>query len=239
MIRELSVNRATLDKQPAEVARMFDGVARRYDLTNTVLSFGLDRRWRRRTRQCLQLAPGDRVLDVAAGTGVSTAELGRGGVRAVACDFSLGMLRAGRAHRRRRTLPFVAGDAMHLPFADAAFDAAVISFGLRNVADVAATLREMRRVVRPGGRLVICEFGRPRWRAFRYVYLNYLMRALPWLAGRVSSNAEAYVYLAESIRSWPAQEALAATVADAGWTSVRHRNLTGGIVALHMAERPD
>jgi demethylmenaquinone methyltransferase/2-methoxy-6-polyprenyl-1,4-benzoquinol methylase len=232
------VNRATLDKQPVDVARMFDGVARRYDLTNTVLSFGLDRRWRRRVRQCLQLGRGQRVLDLAAGTAVSTVELTRGGVYAVACDFSLGMLRTGRAHRHRRRLPYVAGDATRLPFADATFDAVVISFGLRNVADVPAALREMARVVRPGGRLVICEFSRPRWRPFRYVYLNYLMRALPWLAARVSSNAEAYAYLAESIRAWPAQDALAATVADAGWTAVRHRDLTGGIVALHMAERP-
>jgi demethylmenaquinone methyltransferase/2-methoxy-6-polyprenyl-1,4-benzoquinol methylase len=217
---------------------MFDGVARRYDLTNTVLSFGLDRRWRRRARQCLQLECGQRVLDLAAGTAVSTVELARGGVHAVACDFSLGMLRTGRAHRRRRRLPYVAGDATRLPFADAAFDAVVISFGLRNIADVPAALREMARVVRPGGRLVICEFSKPRWRPFRYVYLNYVMRALPWLAARVSSNAEAYAYLAESIRAWPAQEALAAAVADAGWMAVRHRNLTGGIVALHMAERP-
>jgi len=218
---------------------MFDGVARRYDVTNTVLSFGLDRRWRRRTRQCLELERGQRVLDLAAGTAVSTVELSRGGVDAVACDFSLGMLRAGRSRRHRRRLRFVAGDATRLPFADAAFDAVVISFGLRNVADVPAALSEMARVVRPGGRLVICEFSRPRWRPFRYVYLNYLMRALPWLARRVSSNADAYVYLAESIRAWPAQDELAATVAAAGWTHVRYRNLTGGIVALHMAERSE
>jgi demethylmenaquinone methyltransferase/2-methoxy-6-polyprenyl-1,4-benzoquinol methylase len=230
------VSRATLDKQPHEVARMFDGVARRYDLTNTVLSFAQDRRWRRSTRHCLQLQPGDRVLDLAAGTGVSTVELARGGATAVACDFSLGMLRAGRS---RRAVPFVAGDALHLPFRDASFDAAVISFGLRNVADVPRALGEMARVVRPGGRLVICEFSRPTWPPFRVVYLNYLMRALPWLAKRVSSNADAYVYLAESIRAWPAQEELAATVAAAGWVDVRYRNLTGGIVALHVAGRPD
>jgi demethylmenaquinone methyltransferase/2-methoxy-6-polyprenyl-1,4-benzoquinol methylase len=232
------VSRATLDKRPREVAEMFDGVARRYDLTNTVLSFGRDRHWRRRTRQCLQVGPGQRVLDLAAGTGVSTVELARAGALAVACDFSLGMLRAGRAHKKRRRLPFIAGDAMHLPFADAVFDAVVISFGLRNVADVPQALREMARVVRPGGHLVICEFSRPRFAPFRYVYLNYLMRALPWVARRVSSNADAYVYLAESIRAWPDQDALAAIIAGAGWTAVRHRNLTGGIVALHMAERP-
>jgi demethylmenaquinone methyltransferase/2-methoxy-6-polyprenyl-1,4-benzoquinol methylase len=235
------VSRATLDKQPREVAQMFDGVARRYDLTNTVLSFGQDRRWRRRTRQSLELQPGQWVLDLAAGTGVSTVEIGRGGARAVACDFSLGMLRAGRGNRRRRdAVPFVAGDATRLPFATGAFDAATISFGLRNVSDVRQALDELARVVRPGGRLVVCEFSQPTWRPFRLVYLNYLMRALPWVARRVSSNAEAYVYLAESIRAWPAQQALAAAIAAAGWRDVRYRNLTGGIVALHTAtRRPD
>jgi demethylmenaquinone methyltransferase / 2-methoxy-6-polyprenyl-1,4-benzoquinol methylase len=231
------MTRASLDKRPREVARMFDGVARRYDVTNTVLSFGLDRRWRRRTRQCVQLTRGQRVLDLAAGTGVSTVELGRGGVVAIACDFSLGMLRAGRSHPRRRWVPYVAGDATHLPFADASFDAVVISFGLRNVVDVPAALREMSRVARPGGHLVICEFSRPTWPPFRKLYLNYLMRALPAVSRRVASNAEAYVYLAESIRAWPAQDELAASIAANGWKAVRYRNLTGGIVALHMAER--
>ncbi len=217
---------------------MFDGVARRYDLTNTVLSFGQDRRWRRRTRQCLELTRGQSVLDLAAGTGVSTVEMARGGMHAVACDFSLGMLQAGRAQRRRRRMRFVAGDATRLPFADAGFDAVTISFGLRNVVDVPAALREMARVVRPGGRLVICEFSRPTWTPFRVLYLNYLMRALPWVASRVSSNAAAYVYLAESIRAWPAQHELASLIAANGWVDVRHRNLTGGVVALHMADRP-
>jgi demethylmenaquinone methyltransferase/2-methoxy-6-polyprenyl-1,4-benzoquinol methylase len=231
------MSRAALDKKPTDVAHMFDGVARRYDVTNTVLSAGQDHRWRRRTRQCLELQPGQRVLDLAAGTGVSTAELQRSGAYAVACDFSIGMLRAGRARKERRDVPFIAGDALHLPFADASFDAATISFGLRNVADVPRALRELARVVRPGGRLVVCEFSRPVFAPVRVIYLNYLMRALPWIARRVASNPDAYVYLAESIRAWPAQDELARVIAAAGWRDVRWRNLSGGIVALHLAER--
>jgi len=231
------MTRAGLDKKPRDVAAMFDGVARRYDVTNTVLSGGQDRRWRRLTRQTLELAPGERVLDLAAGTGVSTAELAQSGASAIACDFSLGMLRAGLARRSRGRLPFVAGDATQLPFADGVFDAVTISFGLRNVADVDRALAESFRVTKPGGRLVICEFSRPVWRPFRFVYLNYLMSALPAIAKRVSSNPEAYTYLAESIRSWPAQDALARQVAAAGWTRVSYRNLSGGIVALHRAIR--
>lgn len=216
---------------------MFDAVARRYDLTNTVLSGGQDRHWRQRTREVLELQPGEKVLDLAAGTGVSTLELARSGAYAVACDFSLGMLRAGRAREDRKLIPFVAGDALNLPFADAVFDAATISFGLRNVADVDRALSEMARVVRPGGRLVICEFSQPTWRPFRAVYLNYLMRALPAIARRVSSSPEAYVYLAESIRGWLSQQELSDKIQAAGWCKVGYRNLTGGVVALHRGTR--
>jgi demethylmenaquinone methyltransferase/2-methoxy-6-polyprenyl-1,4-benzoquinol methylase len=233
------MSRAALDKQPRAVAAMFDGVARRYDITNTLMSLGQDHRWRHRTVQALELRPGDRVLDLAAGTGVSTVELATSGAFAIGCDFSLGMLRAGRARPDRRHVPLVAGDALHLPFADAAFDAVTISFGLRNIADVDRALEEMARVVRPGGRLVICEFSRPTFSPFRRIYLNYLMRAMPAIARRVSSNPEAYVYLAESIRSWSPQLALARRVAAAGWVDVHWRNLSGGIVAIHRAVRQD
>jgi demethylmenaquinone methyltransferase/2-methoxy-6-polyprenyl-1,4-benzoquinol methylase len=226
-----------LDKRPREVAAMFDEVARRYDLANTVLSLGLDRRWRRSARHVLQLRPGQRVLDLAAGTGVFTAELADTGAWAVGCDFSLGMLHAGRAHKHRREIDFVAGDAVRLPFADASFDAISISFGLRNVCDVPGTLAEMARVVRPGGKLVICEFSRPVFRPLRVLYSKYLMRLLPWVARRVASSPDAYVYLAESIREWPAQEQLGRMIADAGWGHVRYRNLSFGIVALHRADR--
>ena len=233
----VTMSRATLDKAPRDVAAMFDGVARRYDVTNSLLSLGQDQHWRHRTRQSLELARGARILDLASGTGVSTEELARSGAYAVGCDFSLGMLRAGRMRTERRTLPFVAGDALCLPFRDEAFDAATISFGLRNVADPDQALREMARVVRPGGRLVVCEFSRPTFGPFRRVYLNYLMRALPAIARVVSSNPDAYVYLAESIRAWPDQRGLAARIGGAGWERVAWRNLTGGIVALHRAQR--
>jgi demethylmenaquinone methyltransferase/2-methoxy-6-polyprenyl-1,4-benzoquinol methylase len=225
--------RADLDKRPAEVAAMFDRVARRYDVTNTVLSGGLDASWRRATRHALGARAGATVLDVAAGTAVSTVELASDGVRAIACDFSQGMLRAGAA----RPVPKVAGDAMALPFADASVDGVVISFGLRNVADPDAALREFLRVTRPGGTLVVCEFSRPTWPLFRTVYLEYLMRALPRIARTVSSNPDAYVYLAESIRAWPGQAQLAGRLQDAGWADVAWRDLTGGIVALHRGRR--
>jgi demethylmenaquinone methyltransferase / 2-methoxy-6-polyprenyl-1,4-benzoquinol methylase len=212
---------------------MFDRVARRYDVTNTVLSAGLDASWRRATREALGARPGQTVLDVAAGTAVSTVELAADGVTAIACDFSQGMLRAGAS----RAVPKVAGDAMALPLADESVDGVVISFGLRNVADPDAALREFRRVTRPGGTLVICEFSSPTWTPFRTVYTEYLMKALPRIARTVSSNPEAYVYLAESIRAWPDQGALAGRVRDAGWGDVAWHNLTGGIVALHRARR--
>ncbi|MGH4023864.1 MAG: demethylmenaquinone methyltransferase [Pseudonocardiaceae bacterium] len=228
------MSRAGLDKDPRDVAAMFDGVARRYDLTNTVLSFGHDRRWRRRTRVALGAGSGERVLDLAAGTAVSTVELAGTGAWCVAADFSLGMLRVGR----RRNVPLVGADALRLPFADGVFDAVTMSFGLRNVADPDAALAELARVTRPGGRLVICEFSTPTWRVFRTVYLEYLMRALPAIARRVSSNPDAYVYLAESVRAWPDQSALAARIAAAGWGEVEWRDLTGGIVALHRAVKP-
>jgi demethylmenaquinone methyltransferase / 2-methoxy-6-polyprenyl-1,4-benzoquinol methylase len=220
-----------LEKQPKDVAAMFDDVAAKYDLTNDVLSLGQTRLWRRAVAQALDVRPGERVLDLGAGTGTSSLPFTAAGAVTVPCDFSLGMLREGK--RRHPELPLTAGDATRLPFADGVFDAVTISFALRNVQDTDAALREMRRVTRPGGRLVVCEFSHPTYAPFRTVYTEYLMRALPPVARSVSSNPDAYVYLAESIRAWPDQRALARRLQTAGWSGVAWRNLTGGIVALH------
>ena len=229
------MSRAGLDKSPQEVAAMFDDVAARYDLTNDLLALGQTRRWRSQVPRAIAALPGDRVLDLAAGTGTSSEPIARGGAFVVACDFSLGMLDVGR--RRNPRLSFVAGDGLALPFADESFDAVTISFGLRNVADRLAGLGELRRVTRPGGRIVVCEFSHPTWAPFREVYTRYLMGALPAVARRTSSNPEAYEYLAESIRSWPDQQALAKDMTAAGWHQVAWRNLTGGIVAVHRGVR--
>ena len=230
------MSRASLEKKPREVASMFDGIARRYDLTNDVISLGQDRRWRRLTIDAVGAAPGEKVLDLAAGTGTSSEPFADEGVRIVPCDFSIGMLQVGKA--RRPDLSFTAGDATRLPFADASFDAVTISFGLRNVVDTVGALREMLRVTRPGGRIVVCEFSSPTWTPFRTVYQEYLMKALPKVAGVVTKDAGSYEYLAESIASWPDQVALAHLMQEAGWRKVAYRNVSGGIVALHRATRP-
>jgi demethylmenaquinone methyltransferase / 2-methoxy-6-polyprenyl-1,4-benzoquinol methylase len=227
--------RADLEKSPQEVAAMFDFVADRYDITNDILALGQTRRWRKAVHRAVNPGRGDRVLDLAAGTGTSSISMAQAGAFVVPCDFSLGMLQVGR--RRLPSLPFTAGDALRLPFADASFDAVTISFGLRNVADVDLALREMARVTKPGGRLVVCEFSHPTKALFRRIYLNYLMRALPWVAAKVSSNPDAYIYLAESIRAWPNQRQLAAQISAAGWGEVEFTSLTGGIVALHVGSR--
>ncbi|MFJ6696157.1 demethylmenaquinone methyltransferase [Streptomyces sp. NPDC091272] len=229
------MTRASLDKQPHEVASMFDDVAANYDLTNTVLSLGQDRAWRKEVAKAVDAGPGKRILDLAAGTATSSLPFAATGAYVVPCDFSIGMLREGK--RKHPHLPLTAGDATRLPFRDESFDAVTISFGLRNVADTDAALKELYRVTKKGGRVVICEFSHPTWAPFRKVYTEYLMRALPPVATAVSSNPDAYVYLAESIRAWPDQAGLAAKLQGAGFSKVAWRNLTGGVVALHRGVR--
>ncbi|RZS44501.1 demethylmenaquinone methyltransferase/2-methoxy-6-polyprenyl-1,4-benzoquinol methylase [Herbihabitans rhizosphaerae] len=213
---------------------MFDGVAKGYDRTNSAMTLGFDRRWREMTRRVLDGKPGETVLDLAAGTAVSTVEYGRGGAWCVAADFSLGMLRSG-AHR---DVPKVAADAFHLPFATGSFDAVTVTFGLRNMNDTVAALREMRRVTRPGGRLVICEVSQPRLRPIRWLYHHTVLRVLPLITRPFSSNSAAYEYLSESMRTWHAQRDLAELIAKAGWGEVEWLDLTFGVVALHRAVNP-
>ena len=230
------MTRADLTKEPTDVAAMFDGVAQRYDITNDVLALGQTRVWRRAVVAAVKPLPGEVILDLAAGTGTSSVPFRDAGAHVIPTDFSLGMLRVGR--QRQPNLPFVAGDGLHLPFADSSFDAATISFGLRNLSDRTAGLAEFRRVLKPGGRLVVCEFSHPTIAPLRTAYTEYLMRALPAVATKVASNPEAYVYLAESIRAWPAQAELANELLDAGFIGAQWRNLSGGIVAIHRAVNP-
>lgn len=232
-------NRADLGKDPARVSGMFDQVAPAYDRTNTVLSLGNDRFWRVATTRAVAPRPGQRILDLAAGTGASSVSLARSGAEVIAADFSPGMIAEGRRrHGGIPNLSFVQADATDLPFDDAEFDAVTMSFGLRNVHDPRAALRELRRVTKPGGRIVICEFSHPPARAFAELYRFYNGRILPLVAKAVSSNAEAYDYLNESIRSWPDQRTLSGWLREAGWTDVAYRNLSFGIVALHRGIAP-
>ena len=256
--------RADLDKRPGDVAAMFDAIAGRYDLLNDILSGGQVRLWRRAVTRIAGVRPGERVLDLAAGTGTSSLIFTAAGADCVACDFSLGMLQAGRARLAgpggargirgdgqpprdqggsggdrspRGSTAFVGGDALRLPFRDGAFDVVTISFGLRNVADPGAALAEMHRVTRPGGRLVVCEFSTITIAPVDMLYRRYLINVLPAIARRTARSPEAYEYLAESIVDWPAQRELAGLIEAACWSAVRWRDLSMGAVAVHVARR--
>ena len=230
------MSRANMDKNPDEVAAMFDGVAKRYDLVNDLLSLGQTKAWRRATTKIIDPRPGMKILDLAAGTGSSSEPLAKAGADVIPADFSEGMLAAGR--KARPTLAFTKADALNLPFKDGEFDLVTISFGLRNTQNTERALAEMLRVTKSGGQIVICEFSSPTFGPFRTIYTNYLMRALPAIAAKTSSNPDAYIYLAESIRAWPDQRALAAKISAAGWSDVAWSNLTGGVVAVHKACKP-
>jgi demethylmenaquinone methyltransferase/2-methoxy-6-polyprenyl-1,4-benzoquinol methylase len=230
------VTKADMNKQPDEVASMFDGVAAHYDVTNDILSAGNAVLWRIATVKAIDAKPGERVLDIAAGTGTSSAAIAKSGAEVVALDFSAGMVAVGR--KRQPSIEFIVGNAEELPFGDNEFDAVTISFGLRNVNRPKVALSEMYRVLKPGGRLVICEFSTPPRAALRLTYQAYLKFALPGIAKITSSNSPAYSYLAESIEKWPEQQVLSQWIRGAGFTRVAYRNLTAGIVALHRGRKP-
>ena len=224
--------RANLNKDPDDVSKMFDGVANRYDILNDLLSLGRTKAWRKVVTSIIAPKPGLKILDIAAGTGSSTRPLVDAGADVIALDFSAGMIEIGR--KRHKDIKFVQGDALNLPFEENVFDVTTISFGLRNTSNIDSALKDSLRVTKSGGKIVIAEFSHPSNSIFRFIYLNYLMKAIPIISKKISKNPDAYVYLAESIRAWPNQEGLASKMRDAGWKSVAWQDLTFGIVAVHI-----
>lgn len=225
------MSKANLDKKPAEVAAMFDQVAPTYDRTNDLLSLGQSRLWRSKVAKAVDSKSGQVILDLAAGTGSSSVAFVKPGVKVIATDFSEGMLAEGR--KRHPALDFQFADATKLPFNDESIHAVTISFGLRNVVDVDVALSEMFRVLKPGGRVVICEFSKVTLPVFKQFYNLYLTKLLPKVSGLFSKTPEAYSYLAESIVAWPDQAGLAVSLLDAGFENVSFRNLNFGVVAIH------
>ena len=223
-----------MQKRPEEVSRMFDEVAETYDRTNDILSLGQSKLWRKSVRRLINPASGQRILDLAAGTGTSSMALLGDGVSVVAADFSKGMLEVGK--KRHPELEFAFADATKLPFKDSEFDAVTISFGIRNVVDVDKALSEMFRVTKPGGVLVVCEFSHPKG-IFGKLYKFYLRKVLPLVAKLVAKNPEAYSYLGESIEAWPNQTEFAEQIGRAGFENVGFKNLSLGIVAVHYGEK--
>lgn len=231
---------ANLEKSPATIRSMFEGVAPRYDLLNHLLSGYLDVWWRRRAARALELPPGSEVLDACCGTGDQALALTRRGYRVTAADFCLPMLSRARHKYARRSGPApagLAGDALRLPFADGRFDGVTVAFGLRNVADLEAGLAELARIVRPGGAAAILEFALPRSAWLRRAYLFYFRRLLPRLGALVSDHDSAYAYLPASVMEFPQRGGFtrlmgAAGFADAGW-----RDLAGGTVCLYRGRR--
>lgn len=227
--------RADLDKEPDDVAEMFDEVSPRYDVMNDLTTFGQIRVWREAVAAAVDPHPGVKILDIAAGTGTAAAIYAARGATVSACDFSHGMLAEGE--QRHPELDFRWADAMDLPYDDDSFDVTTISYGLRNVHDPQKALEEMLRVTKPGGRLVVAEFSQPVNPLFRDVYYFYLSAVIPALSSLFSSDSPAYGYLIDSIRDWPRQEELATMIQQAGWRHVGYRNLCGGIVAIHRASK--
>lgn len=229
------MNKADLAKKPEAVAAMFDSVAKSYDRTNDLLSFGQDRIWRKKVLKVVDPKPGQVVLDLAAGTGSSSIVFLKPGVRVIASDFSNGMLEVGR--QRHPELEFVFADAMKLPFENNSMDAVTISFGLRNVEKPKIALQEMLRVLKPGGKVVICEFSRVTVPGIRNLYEFYLKRILPRLSSLLAKNSAAYDYLADSILAWPNQKELASWLTEVGFTDVNYKNANLGVVAIHCAKK--
>lgn len=225
------------------VREMFAGIASRYDLLNHVLSLNIDKRWRRivsgELREILD-RPDAVVLDVACGTGDLSLELNRNSkAQVIGTDFCRPMLTFARSKSSAEThsIPYVEGDAMRLPFADNEFDAVTIAFGLRNLANVAEGLKELRRIIKPGGRLAVLEFSAPIVPGFGQLFNFYFSHILPRIGGAVSGSRGAYEYLPDSVSKFPNQKKLAALIETTGFERVKYKNLTGGIAALHSGAK--
>jgi demethylmenaquinone methyltransferase / 2-methoxy-6-polyprenyl-1,4-benzoquinol methylase len=221
---------------------MFSSIAPRYDLLNHLLSLNIDKRWRRRAVDVLRWErnPGGTYLDNCAGTlDLSTELARRAGFsgRVVGSDFAYPMLQGGEAKRKKLPIDAVCADALRLPYRDESFEGATVGFGVRNLASLDGGLREMARVLKPGGRLVVLEFTTPAWQPFRALYFFYFLRVLPLVGRLVSKHGSAYSYLPESVLRFPEPPELAERMADAGFRSVGWKRLSGGIVALHWGER--
>jgi demethylmenaquinone methyltransferase/2-methoxy-6-polyprenyl-1,4-benzoquinol methylase len=228
---------ATAQEKSRYVRSMFDDIANRYDLLNSLLSAGIHHRWREFATRCALLGPGDRALDVCSGTG-DWAVLLRKAVgptgSVYGTDFSLPMLRNGDAKFASADAPRVQGDAVHLPFASGTFQAATVAFGIRNVADIAGALAEMARVLAPGGRVVCLEFAEPHDGPFRVFYRNYAKYVMPRVGGAISGRRDAYAYLPESVQRFHSREELSRLMQGAGLMDVRYVDLTFGLVCVHV-----
>jgi len=240
------------EQRAAKVGELFATIARRYDFINDIQSFGLHRLWKRQVIRLVHPEPGERALDLCCGTGDLTLALAKSGADVTGLDFSEAMLRVANeklarfdpipalppAQNAKPKIEFIRGDALKIPFPNNSFDILTIGYGLRNLADLEAGLREMWRVAKPGGRLVALEFGKPANSAWRAIYFNYLKFALPVFGKLFAGNSAAYAYILESLAHYPDAQAVAAKLTELGWRSVRAINLIGGVMTIHHAEKP-
>ncbi|WP_444895686.1 bifunctional demethylmenaquinone methyltransferase/2-methoxy-6-polyprenyl-1,4-benzoquinol methylase UbiE [Microbulbifer sp. SSSA005] len=234
-----------VEEKAGRVAEVFHSVAARYDVMNDLMSGGIHRLWKRFTIELSGARPGQKILDIAGGTGDLTARFSRivgASGQVVLADINESMLRVGRDRLLDRGIAGnvvpVQADAQYLPFPDNTFDCITIAFGLRNVTDKDLALRSMLRVLKPGGRLLVLEFSKPQSKLLEKVYDQYSFRLLPFMGKLVANDADSYRYLAESIRMHPDQETLKGMMADAGFVDCEFHNMTGGIVALHRGIKP-
>ena len=232
------------EQRAAKVNDLFAAIARRYDLLNDLQSFGLHRRWKRRVVELAAVQSGNRALDLCCGTGDLALALARRGAEVTGLDFSPAMLEIAKARQRRNfksqisNLKFMRGDAQQIPFPDASFDIVTVGYGLRNLTRWEKGLDEMHRVARPGARLVVLDFGKPGNALWRAIYFGHLRCSVPLVGRLFCGNADAYAYILESLKHYPAQLAVAEKMRELKLVNVRVINLLGGAMAINYGEKP-